>query len=158
MPYLKVIENSVIEKAGSVIERLKHADKQVEQFKAKAASNAGADLATQAIDVSGVKVVSAQLDGLDRKGLMDAVDKLKNQLGNAVVVLASVEDGKIILISGVSKDLSKKLSAGELMKEISAAVGGKGGGRPDMAQGGGPNVADLQKSLEKVQIWVASKL
>jgi alanyl-tRNA synthetase len=150
--------DSVIEKAGSVIERLKQADKQVEQFKAKAASIAGADLAAQAIDVSGVKVVSAQLDGLDRKGLMDAVDKLKNQLGNAVVVLASVEDEKVILISGVSKDLSKKLSAGDLMKEISAAVGGKGGGRPDMAQGGGPNVTDLQKSLEKVQNWVASKL
>ncbi len=150
--------DSVLEKASAVVERLKQAEKLVEQFKAKAASNAGADLAAQAMNVSGVKVVAAQLEGLDRKGLMDAVDKLKNQLGNAVVVLATVEDGKVVLISGVSKDLSKKLSAGDLMKEISAAVGGKGGGRPDMAQGGGPNVVDLQKSLEKVQNWVASKL
>tara|TARA_R110001592_G_scaffold33316_3_gene115617 strand:- start:1574 stop:4171 length:2598 start_codon:yes stop_codon:yes gene_type:complete len=154
----KANRDSVLEKATSVVERLKQSDKQVEQFKAKAASTAGADLAAHAIDVSGVKVVSAQLDGLDRKGLMDAVDKLKNQLGSAVVVLASIEDNKVILISGVSKDLSKKLSAGDLMKEISALVGGKGGGRPDMAQGGGPNVDDLQKSLERVQIWVASKL
>mgnify|MGYP003649002078 FL=1 len=150
--------DSVLEKASAIVERLKQADKLVEQYKAKEASSAGADLAAQAIDVSGVKVVSAKLDGLDRKGLMDAVDKLKNQLGHAVVVLATVEDNKVVLISGVSKDLSKKLPAGELMKEISAAVGGKGGGRPDMAQGGGPKVADLQKSLEKVQNWVASKL
>lgn len=149
---------SLIEKAGAIVERLKLAEKQVEQYKAKAASSAGADLASQAIDVSGVKVVSAKLDGLDRKGLMDAVDKLKNQLSNAVVVLATVEGDKVVLISGVSKELSKKLSAGDLMKEISAEVGGKGGGRPDMAQGGGPDVAALQKCLEKVQLWVASKL
>jgi alanyl-tRNA synthetase len=148
----------VLEKANAVVDRLKQAEKQVDQFKAKAASSAGADLAAQAVDVSGVKVVSAQLEGLDRKGLMDAVDKLKNQLGQAVVVLAAVEDDKVVLISGVSKELSKSLSAGELMKDISAIVGGKGGGRPDMAQGGGPNVSDLQKSLERVQIWVASKL
>lgn len=149
---------SVLEKANAVVDRLKQAEKQVDQFKVKAASSAGADLAAQAVDVSGVKVVSAQLEGLDRKGLMDAVDKLKNQLGQAVVVLAAVEDDKVVLISGVSKELSKSLSAGELMKDISAIVGGKGGGRPDMAQGGGPNVSDLQKSLERVQIWVASKL
>ena len=154
----KANRESVIEKAGLIIDRLKLAEKQVEQFKSKAASNAGADLASSAVDVSGVKVVAAMLEGVDRKGLMDAADKLKNQLGNAVIVLAAVEDEKVVLISGVSKDLSKTLSAGELMKEISAIVGGKGGGRPDMAQGGGPKVSDIQKCLEKVQIWVASKL
>ena len=149
---------SVIEKAGSFIDRLKLAEKQVDQFKAKIAMSAGADLAGQAIDVSGVKVVAAQVDGLDRKGMMDAVDKLKNQLDDAVIVLASIDENKVVLISGVSKALSKKMPAGELMKEISAIVGGKGGGRPDMAQGGGPSIADIQKSLEKVQLWVASKL
>lgn len=150
--------DSVIEKATQSLDRLRQVEKQVEQFKAKAASSAGADLAASAVDVSGVKVIAARLDGLDRKGLMDAVDKLKNQLGQAVVVLGAVEDDKVVLISGVSKDLSKTLSAGDLMKEISAMVDGKGGGRPDMAQGGGPNVANLEKSLEKVQMWVASKL
>lgn len=154
----KANRESLIDKALISVDRLKAAEKQIEQFKAKAASNAGADLAGKAEDISGVKVVAEQLEGLDRKGLMDAVDKLKNQLGNAVVVLAAVEDDKVVLIAGVSKELSKKLPAGELMKEISAIVGGKGGGRPDMAQGGGPNVQDIQKSLEKVQNWVASKL
>jgi alanyl-tRNA synthetase len=150
--------DSLIEKANTIVDKLKLAEKQLELQKAKAASNAGADLAGQAVDVSGVKVVSAKLEGLDRKGLMDAADKLKNQLANAVIVLATIESDKVVLISAVSKDLSKKLPAGELMKEISAEVGGKGGGRPDMAQGGGPDVSALQKCLEKVQIWVASKL
>ena len=150
--------DSLIEKAGVVVDRLKVTEKQLEMYKAKAASTAGADLASQALEVSGVKVVSAKLDGLDRKGLMDAADKLKNQLANAVIVLATIEDDKVVLIASVSKDLSKKLPAGELMKEISVEVGGKGGGRPDMAQGGGPEVSGLQKCLEKVQIWVASKL
>lgn len=145
-------------KAQAVIERLKLSEKQLEQFKAKAASSAGADLAGQAVDVSGVKVVAAKLDNFDRKALLDAVDKLKNQLGNAVVVLATIEDEKVVLIAGVSKELSKQLPAGELMKEISALVGGKGGGRPDMAQGGGPNITDVEKSLEKVQKWVAGRL
>ena len=150
--------DNVLEKASLLVERLKAAEKQIDQFKAKVALSAGADLAGQAIDVSGVKVIAAQVDGLDRKGMMDAVDKLKNQLGDAVVVLASVDDDKVVLISGVAKSISKKMPAGELMKDISAIVGGKGGGRPDMAQGGGPNVVDIQKSLEKVQLWVASKL
>ena len=105
-----------------------------------------------------MKVVAARLDSFERKALLDAVDKLKNQLGNAVVVLATVEEDKAVLIAGVTKELSKKLPAGELMKEISALVGGKGGGRPDMAQGGGPNITDIEKSLEEVQKWVAGKL
>ena len=154
----KASRESLEDKAQSTIEKLKLTEKQLEQFKAKAASSAGADLAGQAVDVSGVKVVAARLDNFERKALLDAVDKLKNQLGNAVVVLATVEEDKAVLIAGVTKELSKKLPAGELMKEISALVGGKGGGRPDMAQGGGPNITDIEKSLEKVQKWVAGKL
>ena len=150
--------DSIVEKASLLVDRVKTAEKQVDQFKAKVAMSAGADLASGAVDVSGIKVVAAKVDGLDRKGMMDAVDKLKNQLVDAVVVLASVDDDKVVLISGVSKALSKKMPAGDLMKEISGLVGGKGGGRPDMAQGGGPDVANLQKSLEKVQLWVASRL
>lgn len=154
----KASKESLEDKALGILEKLKATEKQLEQFKAKAASSAGADLAGQAVDVSGVKVVAARLDNFERKALLDAVDKLKNQLGNAVVVLATVEEDKVVLIAGVTKELSKKLPAGELMKEISALVGGKGGGRPDMAQGGGPNITDIEKSLEEVQKWVAGKL
>lgn len=154
----KASRESLEEKAAGLIDKLKLTEKQLEQFKAKAASSAGADLASQAVDVSGVKVVAARLDNFERKALLDAVDKLKNQLGKAVVVLATVEEDKVVLIAGVTKDLSKTLPAGELMKEISAVVGGKGGGRPDMAQGGGPNITEIEKSLEKVQKWVAGRL
>jgi alanyl-tRNA synthetase len=151
-------KENVEEKARATLEKLKVVERQLDVFKAQAASSAGADLAGQAVDVSGVKVVAARLDNFDRKALLDAVDKLKNQLGNAVVVLATVEDEKVVLIAGVTKELSKTLPAGELMKEISMIVGGKGGGRPDMAQGGGPNVTDIEKCLEKVQKWVEGKL
>ncbi len=146
------------EKVLATIEKLKATEKQLDQFKAKVASSAGADLANQAVEIAGVKVVAAKLEGFDRKALMDAVDRLKNQLGHGVVVLASVEEEKVVLIAGVTKELSKQLPAGELVKEISSLVGGKGGGRPDMAQGGGPNVHELEKSLEKVQKWVEGKL
>jgi alanyl-tRNA synthetase len=155
---LKANRDSLEEKTQAMIDRLKVTEKHLEQFKAKAASSAGADLVGQAVDVAGVKVLAAKLESFDRKALLDAVDKLKNQLGNAVVVLATIEDDKVVLIAGVTKELSKQLPAGELMKEISALVGGKGGGRPDMAQGGGPNITDLEKSLEKVQKWVAGRL
>ena len=115
-------------------------------------------MAANALEVGNVKVVSAILDGLDRKGLMDAADKLKNQLGEAVVMLATVEDGKIVLIAGVTKSISKQFPAGELMKDIAQKVDGKGGGRPDMAQGGGTNTEKLEEALKTVQVWVESKL
>ena len=133
-------------------------EKELSQFKAKAASNAGADLAAQAIDVGGIKVVASTIDGLDRKGLMDAVDKLKNQLGDSVILLAAVEDGKVSLIAGVAKSISKQFPAGALMKDVAAQVGGKGGGRPDMAQGGGTEPEKLDEALKTVQVWVESKL
>lgn len=154
----KANRETLQDKAQALIERLKQTEKQLEQFKAKAATNAGADLLDQALDISGIKVLAAKIDGFDRKALLDSVDKLKNQLGKAVVVLASIEDDKVVLIAGVTKELSSSMPAGELMKEISSIVGGKGGGRPDMAQGGGPELDNLEKCLEKVQIWVAGRL
>lgn len=155
---LKCNRENMLDKLVLQVERNRSLEKELEQFKAKAASSAGADLAASAEDVGGIKVVAAQLDGLDRKGLMDAADKLKNQLGEAVVLLAGLEDDKIILISGASKPISKKFPAGDLMKLISAEVGGKGGGRPDMAQGGGTDVSALPGALKKVREWVESKL
>ena len=140
------------------VECNKTLEKELDRLKAKLASSAGADLAGQAVEVGGVKVVAVKLEGFDRKGLMDAVDKLKNQLGKAVVLLSTVEQGKVVLIAGVSKDISKQFPAGDLVKQTAAILGGKGGGRPDMAQGGGPDVDKLAEALEKVQIWVESKL
>jgi alanyl-tRNA synthetase len=154
----KAGRDDLIEKTGAWVEKCRALEKELEQFKAKAASNAGAELASQAVDVGGIKVVSARLDGLDRKGLMDAVDKLKNQLGEAVVLLSTVDQDKAVLIAGVSKSISKRFPAGVLIKDMSALVGGKGGGRPDMAQGGGPDISSLDSVLEKVKHWVENKL
>lgn len=155
---LKCKREHLIEKLSAQLDKTKLLEKELAQFKAKAASSAGADLAASAVDVNGIKVVAAKLEGLDRKGLMDAVDRLKNQLGQGVVLLSSVEDGKITLIAGVSKEISKQLPAGDLMREVAAKVGGKGGGRPDMAQGGGTEPEKLDEALKTVQVWVESKL
>ena len=133
-------------------------EKELQQLKAKLASTAGSDLAATAEDIGGIKVVAAALDGMDRKALMDAADKLKNQLQEAVVMLASVQDGKVILIAGVSKSICKRFPAGDLMKEIAGQLGGKGGGRPDMAQGGGNDLSQLDAALKNVRAWVESKL
>lgn len=155
---LKCNRESLLEKLSAQLERSRGLEKELEQYKSKAASSAGADLAANAEDIGGIKVVAAQLDGLDRKGLMDAADKLKNQLGEAVVLLAGLEEGKVILISGTTKSISKKYPAGDLMKLVSAEVGGKGGGRQDMAQGGGTDLSALPGALKKVREWVESKL
>ena len=155
---LKCNRDSLLEKLSAQLDKTRALEKELEQFKAKAASSAGSDLAARAEEISGIKMVAAQLDGLDRKALMDAADKLKNQLGEGVVLLAAVEEDKIVLIAGVSKGISKQFPAGDLMKTISAEVGGKGGGRPDMAQGGGTEIDKLPQALKKVRNWVESRL
>ena len=127
-------------------------------MKAKAASGATADLASQAIDVSGVKVLAARLEGFDSKALREAVDRFKQQLGDAVVVLAGASDGKAALVAGVSGTASGRVKAGELLAHVAAQIGGKGGGRPDMAQGGGPDGPALVAALDGVGDWVAQRL
>lgn len=154
----KASRESLVEKAQAYIEKSKAQEKTLQQLKTKLASSAGSDLASQAYDVSGIKVVASKVDGMDRKALMDAVDKLKNQLGEAVVLLAAEDDDKIVLISGVTKSISKQFPAGDLMKVSAEIVGGKGGGRPDMAQGGGTDLSKLPQALESVRNWVESKL
>ena len=155
---LKCNRDTTSEKVGLLADRAKTLEKELAQVKTKAASNAGSDLASQAVDVAGIKVVAAQLEGLDRKGLMEAVDKLKNQLGDAVVLLASIEQDKVVLIAGVAKSISGRYPAGELVGHVATFLGGKGGGRPDMAQGGGVALEKLPEALEKVRFWVESKL
>ncbi|MGH1431837.1 MAG: alanine--tRNA ligase [Neptuniibacter sp.] len=129
-------------------------EKELEQMKAKLAAAKGADLASNAVEVNGVKVLAAQLDGVEPKALRDTIDQLKNKLGNGVVVLATVSDGKIALAAGVTKELSGKVRAGDLIKELTAKLGGKGGGRPDFAQGGGTDLAALPAALESVAALV----
>ncbi|MBD8122640.1 alanine--tRNA ligase [Pseudomonas lutea] len=139
--------DNVLDKLSAVLERNRLLEKQLEQLQAKAASAAGDDLSGSAVDVKGVKVLAARLDGQDGKALLALVDQLKNKLGRAVILLGGVHEDKVVLVAGVTKDLTGQLKAGDLMKQAAAAVGGKGGGRPDMAQGGGVDAAGLEAAL-----------
>jgi len=134
--------------------QLRDSNKELERYKAKAASAAGSDLASDAIEVKGVKVLAARLDGQDGKALLALVDQLKNKLGSALILLGSVLEGKVVLVAGVTQDLTAKLKAGDLMKQASAQVGGKGGGRPDMAQGGGTDPDKLDEALALAKHFV----
>ena len=150
--------NDLIDKLRGLLDRQKRLEREVESFKAKAAAGASADLASQAIDVGGLKVVAARLEGFDAKGLRDALDTLKQKLGDAVVVLAAANDGKASLIAGSHGAALAHVKAGELLSHIAAQVGGKGGGRPDMAQGGGDDGDALVSALAGVPAWVAARL
>ncbi|WP_456024706.1 alanine--tRNA ligase [Pseudomonas protegens] len=144
---VKGSRDNLIDKLSAVLERNRQLEKQLEQLQAKAASAAGDDLSSSALDVKGVKVLTARLDGQDAKALLALVDQLKNKLGRAVILLGSVHEEKVVLVAGVTKDLTGQLKAGDLMKQAAAAVGGKGGGRPDMAQGGGIDAGALDGAL-----------
>ena len=144
---IKGSRDNLIDKLSAVLERNRALEKQLEQLQAKAASAAGDDLSASAVDVKDVKVLAARLDGQDGKALLALVDQLKNKLGRAVILLGSVHEDKVVLVAGVTKDLTGQLKAGDLMKQAAAAVGGKGGGRPDMAQGGGVDAAALDAAL-----------
>lgn len=144
---VKGSRDNLIDKLSAVLERNRALEKQLEQLQAKAASAAGDDLSAAAVDVKDVKVLAARLDGQDGKALLALVDQLKNKLGRAVILLGSVHEDKVVLVAGVTKDLTGQLKAGDLMKQAAAAVGGKGGGRPDMAQGGGVDAGALDAAL-----------
>lgn len=155
---VKAKADNVEDKTAQMVQRTRQLEKELEALKTKLASSAGQDLVAEAKDINGVKVLAAKLDGVDAKALRDAVDQLKNKLGSAAIVLATIEDDKITLIAGVSKDQTAKIRAGDLVAHVATQIGGKGGGRPDMAQGGGNQPEHLSKSLESVADWVASKL
>ena len=144
---IKGNRDNLLDKLSAVLERNRQLEKQLEQLQAKAASAAGDDLSAAALDVKGVKVLATRLDGQDGKALLALVDQLKNKLGRAVILLGSVHEDKVVLVAGVTKDLTGQLKAGDLMKQAAAAVGGKGGGRPDMAQGGGVDAGALDAAL-----------
>ncbi len=151
---VKGSRDNVLERLAGVLERNRQLEKELEQLKAKAASAAGDDLAGSAVDIKGVKVLAARLDGLDGDALLSLVDQLKNKLGSALILLGGELDGKITLVAGVTQNLTAQLKAGDLMKQAAAAVGGKGGGRPDMARGGGTEVAKLDEALALAKAYV----
>ncbi len=151
---VKGSRDNLLDKLAGVLERNRQLEKELEQLKAKAASAAGDDLASSAIEVNGIKVLSARLDGMDGKALLALVDQLKNKLGSAVILLGGELDGKVVLVAGVTQDLTGRFKAGELMKQAAAAVGGKGGGRPDMAQGGGVATGQLGEALALAEALV----
>lgn len=133
-------------------------EKEIARLKQKLASSAGGDLTAGAVEVQGIKVLAANVEGADAKSLRDTLDQVKNKLGSGVILLSAVEGDKVALAAGVTKDLTDKVKAGDLMKEFAERLGGKGGGRPDMAQGGGTDVAGLADALKAVPSWVESKL
>ena len=151
---VKGSRESLVEKVQQTLDRNRQLEKDINALQAKLASSAGSDLASSAVDVAGLKVVASEMEGADRKALMETADQLKNKLGEGVVVLASVEDGKVTLVAGVTKSATGKIKAGDLMKHLAAQVDGKGGGRPDMAQGGGNDPSKLADALAGVPAWV----
>jgi alanyl-tRNA synthetase len=133
-------------------------EKELARLKSKLASSQGEDLAAQAVEVKGIKVLAAALDGADAKTLRETLDSLKSRLKTAAIVLGSAQDGKVSLIAGVTPDLTAKLKAGELVNFVAQQVGGKGGGRPDMAQAGGSDASKLPGALQSVKGWVEQRL
>ena len=150
--------DDVEEKVRGLLEKARGQEKEIERLKAKLASAAGSDLAGRAVEIEGAKVLAATLEGADAKSLRETLDQLKNKLGSAVVVLAAVNGGKVNLVAGVTKDLTDRVKAGDLVKMVAAQVGGGGGGRPDMAQAGGKDPAALPAALALVEPWVKEKL
>ncbi|ELE8685467.1 alanine--tRNA ligase [Escherichia coli] len=155
---LKGDSNNLADKVRSVLERTRQLEKELQQLKEQAAAQESANLSSKAIDVNGVKLLVSELSGVEPKMLRTMVDDLKNQLGSTIIVLATVAEGKVSLIAGVSKDVTDRVKAGELIGMVAQQVGGKGGGRPDMAQAGGTDAAALPAALASVKGWVSARL
>lgn len=143
---------------GQILDNVKALEKELGRLKSKLAASQGDDLINQAVDLKGAKLLAASMEGADGAALRDTMDKLKDKLKSAVILLSAVNDGKVSLIAGVTADLTGKIKAGELVNFVAQQVGGKGGGRPDMAQAGGTDAAALPAALASVQAWVEQKL
>ncbi|ULG70785.1 alanine--tRNA ligase [Marinobacterium sediminicola] len=155
---VKGSRESALEKVRSLNERSRQLEKEIERLAAKLASAQSGDLLSQVQDVSGIKVLAAKLEGVEPKALRDTLDQLKSKLGSGVVVLITAQDDKVSLIAGVTKDLTGQIKAGDLVRELASRLGGKGGGRPDMAQGGGTDVSAVPAALQAVPELVAASL
>ena len=155
---LKTPAQEVTQKIAQIVDNVKHLEKELARLKSKVASSQGDDLAGQAVEVKGAKVLAAMLNGADAKALREAVDKLKDKLKSAAVVLAAIDGAKVSLVVGVTADLTGKVKAGDLANYVAGQVGGKGGGRPDMAQAGGTEPGRLPAALSSVRDWVEDRL
>ncbi|HHB8611506.1 TPA: alanine--tRNA ligase [Klebsiella pneumoniae] len=155
---LKGDSHNLGEKVRAALERTRQLEKELQQLKEQAAAQESANLSSKAEEINGVKLLVSELTGVEPKMLRTMVDDLKNQLGSTIVVLATVADGKVSLIAGVSKDVTDRVKAGELVGMVAQQVGGKGGGRPDMAQAGGTDASALPAALASVKGWVSAKL
>jgi alanyl-tRNA synthetase len=155
---LKAPVVEINDRIASVLDHVKALEKEVTALKGKLASAQGDELVTQAVVVNGVKVLVAMLEGADTKTLRDTMDKLKDKLKTAVIVLAAVEGDKVQIAAGVTPDTTSKVKAGELVNFIAAQVGGKGGGKPDMAMAGGTEPAKLPAALTDALSWISAKL
>jgi alanyl-tRNA synthetase len=155
---LKSDRDSIELRLESMLERSRKLEKEVDQLKSKLASSAGDDMASDAIEIAGIKVLTKYLEGVDPKTLRETVDQLKNKLGSSALVLATVKDNKVSLVAGVSKDSTDKIKAGELVNFVAQQVGGKGGGRADMAQAGGNDADKLDAALASVPDWVTQQI
>ncbi|NOS96412.1 MAG: alanine--tRNA ligase [Methylotenera sp.] len=154
---LKVLPTEVPTRVNSLLDQVRRLEREIAAIKGKLASSQGDDLATQAIEIAGVKVLATMLDGADANTLRETMDKLKDKLKSAVIVLASVNDEKVSLAAGVTADLTAKIKAGDLVNFVAQQVGGKGGGKPDMAMAGGTDASQLSKALASVEGWVKEK-
>ena len=155
---LKTGTDNLLDKLSGLLSQNKALEKQLAQLKAQMAASAGDDLGSRAIELAGIKVLVANLEGFNPKSLRDTVDQLKNKLGDSVIVLACAAEGKVNLVAGVSKALTDRIKAGELVNMVAEQVGGKGGGRPDMAMAGGSQPENLSVALESVQPWLEARL
>jgi alanyl-tRNA synthetase len=155
---LKSGTDEILDKLTGLISQNKSLEKQLEQMKSKMAASAGDDLSASAVELAGSKVLVAKMEGFNPKSLRDTMDQLKNKLGTSVIVLGSAGDGKVNLVAGVSKDLTDRVKAGELVNMVAQQVGGKGGGRPDMAMAGGSEPEKLPAALDSVHSWLEERL
>ena len=155
---LKASNDELEDKLSQVLGKLKSQEKEISQLKSKMATQTGKDLTADAVEVGGIKVLAVKLEGVDSKSLRDTMDQLKNKLGSAAIVLATVDGDKVSLCAGVTKDQIKRIKAGDLVNTVASQVGGKGGGRPDMAMAGGSQPENLDKALGSVKAWVESQL
>jgi alanyl-tRNA synthetase len=155
---LKAPASELTQKISQIQEHVKTLERELGRLKSKIATSQGDDLASQAVDVKGIKVLAASLDGVDAKSLRETMDQLKAKLKSAVIVLGTVEGGKVQIAAGVTADATGRVKAGDLANFVAQQVGGKGGGRPDMAMAGGTNPAQLGAALESVKAWATERL
>ncbi len=155
---VKAAPEVAAEKVQQLLEKNKSLEKELQRLQSKLASSAGGELASQAIDIDGIKVLAVQLEGVEPKAMGELLDQLKGKLGSAAIVLAAVNDGKVTLVAGVTKAQTKRLKAGDLVNVVASQVGGKGGGRPDMARAGGSEPEKLEQALKQVPDWVREQV